>query len=132
MSSRLKRQATVLQALAKSHPHVCQAILQGADKDLLQCLSECANNILRGNVNLTAAQKTQLTKYKQKLRQVADKKTALKRKQQIVQTGGFLPALLAPLIGSVIAPLAEKAVKGIVKAVQKKKRRRHGKSNESR
>lgn len=122
MSTRLKRQANVLHALAKGHPHVCKAILKGADKDLLQCLSECAHNVLQGNVPLKPSEKARLTKYKQKLRHIANKKTALKQKQKIVQTGGFLPALLAPLIGSVIAPLAEKAIGGIVKAIKKKKK----------
>lgn len=129
MSTRVKRQASILQALAKAHPHVCKAILKGADKDLLQCLSECAHNILRGNVPLTPNQKAKLTKYKQKIRQVADKQTSLKTKQKTFQTGGFLPALLAPLLSSVIAPLAGQAVKGIIKAVKKK---RNGKSHASR
>lgn len=124
MSSRVKRQANVLKVLAKAHPHVCHAIIKGANKDLLQCLAECAYNILRGNVALTPSQKKSLTKYKKQIRQVADKKTILKRKRQIVQKGGFLPALLAPLLSSVIAPLAGKAVKGIIKAIRKKKK--HG------
>ena len=113
MSARVKRQAPVLKALAKAHPHVCQVILKGADKDLLKCLSECSYNILRGNVKLKPAEKARLTKYKQKLRKVADKKTSLKHKQKLVQTGGFLPALPALLLTSVIAPLAGEAVKGI-------------------
>lgn len=129
MSTRVKRQAPILQALAKAHPHVCQAILKGADKDLLQCLSECAYNILKGNVHLTPSQKTKLTKYKQQLRQVSNKRTALKTKQKTLQKGGFLPALLAPLLSSVIVPLAGKAVKGIIKAIKKKK---NGKSHASR
>ena len=126
MSARVKRQASVLKALAKAHPHICRVILKGADKDLLKCLSECAYNILRGNVKLKPAEKARLTKYKQKLRKVSDKKTSLKEKQKLVQTGGFLPALLAPLLTSVIAPLAGEAVKGIAKAVAKKKRKKHG------
>ena len=124
MSSRLKRQAPLLHALAKAHPHVCKTILKGADKDLLLCLSECAFNILKGNVRLTPAQKATLTKYKQKVRNVANKKTSLKQKQSILQTGGFIPALLAPLLSSVIAPLAGKAIKGIVKAATARRRRR--------
>ena len=120
MSSRVKRQAPVLQALAKAHPHVCKAILRGADKDLLQCLSECALNIVKGNVPLTSAQKGGLSKYKQKLRKVADKKVSLKQKQKIVQTGGFASALLVPLIGKVIAPLAIKAIGSIVSKGYKK------------
>ena len=123
MSSRVKRQAHVLQTLAKAHPHVCQSILRGADKDLLQCLTECALNVLKGNVNLTPSEKTKLTKYKQKLRKVADKKVPLKQKQKIVQTGGFLPALLAPVVKAVVAPLIGKAIGGVVTGLVKKVKR---------
>lgn len=117
MSARVKKQAHLLKALAKAHPHVCHVILKGADKELLKCLSECAYNILQGNVTLTKSQKARLTKYKQKLRKVANKKTSLKEKHKLVQTGGFLPALLAPLLSSVIVPLAGEVVKGIAKSV---------------
>lgn len=121
MSSRVKRQGHILQALAKAHPHVCKAILRGADKDLLQCLSECAHNVILGNVPLTTSQKAQLTKYKRQLRNVANKKTALKKKVKLVQTGGFLPALLAPLLGSIITPLTKAVIKGFKKKKRKSK-----------
>ena len=120
MSSRVKRQAPVLRVLAKAHPHVCQSILRGADKDLLQCLSECALNVVKGNVPLTVAQKNKLIKYKQKLRKVADKKVSLKQKHKIIQTGGFAAALLAPIAAKVLAPLAFKAIGSLVsKGIQK-------------
>ena len=114
MSSRVKRQAPLL-ALAKSHPHVCHAILRGADKDLLHCLSECALNILKGNVSLKPSDKARLTKYRQKLRKVADKKVSLKQKHKIVQTGGFAPAILAPLLAPLIVSLAKKALPGLAR-----------------
>ena len=62
MTSRVKRQAPLLLALAKAHPHVCKAILCGADKDLLQCLSECTLNILKGNVTLKPSDKASTVK----------------------------------------------------------------------
>jgi hypothetical protein len=120
MSSRVKRQATVLKVLANSHPQVCQAILRGANKDLLQCLSECALNILKGNVKLSPGQKASLTKYKQKLRKVANKKVSLKHKHKIVQTGGFAPALLAPLLKPIILPLAGKLASSAIKGAYRK------------
>jgi F0F1-type ATP synthase beta subunit len=101
--------------------------LRGADNDLLQCLSECALNVLKGNVDLTPSEKAKLTKYKQKLRKVANKKVPLKQKHKIVQTGGFVPALLAPVVKAVVVPLIGKAigsvVTGLVKKVKKTPRR---------
>ena len=111
MSLRMKRQALVLETLAKAHPHICRAILRGADKDLLQCLSECALNIKRGNVFLTPNEKAALVKYRLKVQKLSDKKTPLKEKHKIVQTGGFSAALLAPLLKPIILPLASAAFK---------------------
>ena len=82
-------------------------------EDLIQCLSECALNILKGNVTLKPAEKARLTMYRQKLRKVADKKVSLKQKHKIVQTVGFAPALLAPLLAPVIAPLAKQVIGGL-------------------
>ena len=114
MTSRLKRQVPLLLVLAKANPSVCKTILRSADRDLLQCLSECALNILKGNVKLKPSDKARLTKYRQKLRKVADKRVSLKEKHKIVQTGGFAPALLAPLLAPLIAPLAKGALSGLL------------------
>ena len=118
MSARVKRQAPVLRVLAQDHPHICQAVLRGADKDLLHCLSECALNVLKGNVNLTPSQKASLIKHKQKLRKIADKKVSLKSKHKIVQTGGFVSALLAPLLKPILIPLATRLVKGAYRKIK--------------
>ena len=59
---------------------------------------------------------------------MVNKKVSLKQKHEIVQTGGFAPALLAPLIKPVIAPLAGKvlsgAVGGLVNKIRKTPRHR--------
>ena len=123
MSARVKRNAHVLHALAQSHPHVVKCIIQGADKDLTDCIGECTHNVLKGNVTLKPSEKARLTKYKLKLRKIASRKATLKSRKKILQTGGFLPALLALLLGSVILPLAKKAVGGIIKSIHKKRKK---------
>ena len=112
MSRRVKKHAYVLKALAEGHPTLRKIILEGADKELLECLTECAYNVLKGTVPLTKAQLTKLTRHKQHLREVAKPKTTQKRKKEIFQTGGFLPLLLAPLVVSVLGRL----VKGVTRA----------------
>ena len=115
MSSRVRKHADMLKVLAKTKPATCKAIMQNADKDLVDCLCECAHNILKGNVPLSKPQKTKLTRHKQDLRAIAKKTTRQKEKKDILQKGGFLPALLAPLLAPVIAPLAGKLIKKIFK-----------------
>ena len=118
MTSRLERQAPLLQALAEGHPHVCKAILRGADNDLIKCLSECAVNILKGGVAFDREQKTKLIKHKEKIRKLATKKISLKNKHKIIQTGGFAAALLAPLLKPIIAPLAGKLITSAIASVK--------------
>jgi len=63
-------------------------------------LCECAKNIIKGNVALTKAQRERIHKRKQSFRKLALKKTSLKEKRRIVQRGGFLGALLGPIISA--------------------------------
>lgn len=115
MSAKVRRHANTLALLAKAKPALCQAVVKGADKDFIHCLCECAHNILKGSVSLTKAQKAKLARYKQGLRNVVKKTTSLQRKRKIFQTGGFLPALLGPLLAPVIAPLATRVIGKILK-----------------
>jgi len=50
---------------------------------------------------LSSAQKQELTRHKQKLRRLVNKK-GLKHKKLLLQRGGFLPALLAPVVSSLL------------------------------
>lgn len=104
--NRLKKHAHTLAFLSKTQPKTAHSIIKTADKDLIKCLCECAHNILKGNVHLSSIQKTKLKRHKQRLRALENKQTKIKKKRTILQSGGFLPAILAPLIGTIIAPLA--------------------------
>ena len=103
MSGRMKKQALFLQVLIKTkNAKLRKAILEHADPELIQALCECAHNILQ----MTPLEKTRLRKYKSKLRLIACKNVSVKQKRlKLQQTGGFLPALLAPLAANVIIPL---------------------------
>ena len=107
MSGRMKKQAVCLQMLIKTkNAKLRKAILEHADSELIRALCECAHNILRGNVQMTPREKTRLRKYQTKLRLIARKNVSVKQKRRhLQQTGGFLPALLAPLAASVVIPL---------------------------
>lgn len=102
MSLRLRRFAPLLKFLANASPEVQRTVLRGHDPALMRCLCECAKNVLNGNVPLTPAQKARLRPYKTGLRTLVKKKAPLYRKHTVVQKGGFLPALLAPIAASVI------------------------------
>ncbi len=115
MSKRLRKNFELLKILKKAKPNQRKILLESAENDLIYCLCECIDNVLRGNVKITAAKKKELAKYATVLRNIVDRRTKVHKKRALlVQKGGFLPALLAPVIGiasSLIADLVGNLVK---------------------
>ena len=108
-SKRLTEHAPLLIYLAKK-PTLTKTLLASPhhSRQLVHSVSECAANVLRGNVDLNPIQKRKLSVHKEGLRSIAKRSTPLAKKQQIIQRGGFLGALLGPLVSSVLLPLASK------------------------
>ena len=104
VSPRLRKHASDIVYLQKTKPCIRKHLITKADRSLVDCLCECADNILRGNVPLTKLQKEKLKRNKAGLRALTKKSVSLKKKKAILQKGGFLGSLLAP-IASVVAPL---------------------------
>ena len=106
----IKKKEYVLRILAEGDPKMSKYIICGADRKLIHCFVDFAHNILKGNIPLGLKKKKRLGKYKEELRALRKKNTSDRRKKQILQEGGFLPALLVPILGTVIPPLAKKLV----------------------
>ena len=107
----LHKNILYIDILAKAKPAHRKAILSTADRDLIICLCDCAVNILKGNVLLKAHEYQKLCKAKAHLRQLAGEKTTIKARRKIlVQKGGFIPALLAPILGIAGQLLVEKLI----------------------
>ena len=78
-----------------------KAFLRHADPKLVTSLCECAANVVKGNVPLSRAQKSKLSRYKKHLRDLTNKRLShKKRKDILVQKGGFLSLILKPIIQS--------------------------------
>ena len=114
MSALVKRHIEAIQALIRiKNKRVKKAILENANADLLCALAECAYNILKKNIPLTALQRRRLGKYRTKLRELAQRRTPAARRRRILlqqqvgegQSGGFLSAFLAPLASSAFLSL---------------------------
>ena len=108
MTKRIVSHLSLLKKLKKCKPLCRKKFLQSGGKSLQVCLRECAVNILKGNVRLTKAQKTRLQKYKKQIREISKKRTSQKKRLQLEQKGGFLPALIAPVLGAVLGGLFKK------------------------
>jgi len=100
MSERVKKYAGLLKRLHKASSAQKKTILKKYVKEgeFVKCLCECSRNIMRGNVALTPAQKRALRKRKNDLRKLSLIKTSIKTKKKIVQKGGFLGALIGPIV----------------------------------
>lgn len=108
MTKHLKAHRCLLKKLKRCKPKERKEILKKGGKPLQLCLQECAINVLNGNVPLTKTQFKRLSKYKQKLRLLGKKRTSQKKKLDIEQRGGFLSALLAPVVGSLLGAIFKK------------------------
>ena len=53
VSQRMKKDASDIVYLQKARPCIRKHLITKADHSLVDCLCECADNILRGNVPLT-------------------------------------------------------------------------------
>lgn len=121
MSERLKKNVPYLHVLARGSPTQRQGVLKGANTDLVKCLCECALNILKGNVPLSAAHKRKLKTQKKSLRLLSNKKVSIVRKKKLInQKGGFISAIAAPVLGI----LGELIIGGIRKGIARRRQRR--------
>jgi hypothetical protein len=87
--------------------------LRTCDGPFVDCVCECMKNLLKGRVPLKSKQLKTLRRYKRLLRKVALKKTPRSERRRVLQTGGFIGAILSSLIsglGAIISPLVSRMV----------------------
>ena len=80
-------------------------ILKNSSKELQLTLCELALNTLNGNVNLDKKQINKLRPFKKQIYNLANKKTSIKKRKNIIQSGGFVTSFLATLIPALIASI---------------------------
>ena len=114
-STKVKKQTDILSYLCRCSQKARNGVIQSADKALIDCLSECALNILHGNVPLTEEQKKKLKRHKRKLRALSFKRVPVNYKKEMLQSGGFLGALLGPLAATVLTPVVSSVVEKVLK-----------------
>ena len=110
-------QRELLKILHKTHPNTRKKLLSIFPKEMMQLLSECALNILKGTVVLKKSQKEKLRPHRRKLHTLANKKGNKQAREKIVQTGGFLGALLGPILEATLEPLVKTVVPNIFGAL---------------
>lgn len=102
----MRRYLPTLRRIQRLGDRSKRKIIKECDRHLIDCFCECSKNILKGNVPLKESQLRKLRREKKNLRALALKRTPLKKKRKILQKGGFIGALLTPvlsILGSLIA-----------------------------
>lgn len=105
MTHHMKKHAGALLLMKKSNPKLRNELIKIADRDLMYALCDCALNVLNGKIKLKPKQRRQIAKFCRHLQYLTNKKTPLKQKRRVLQSGGFLPALLgvlAPVLGKLL------------------------------
>jgi len=102
MSLRVKKYLPVLKRIRKLGDRARRDYVRKCDREFIDCVSECAKNVIKGNVSLTDRQKARLRRNRNDLRAVSLKKTSLRTKRRIVQKGGFLTALIPPVLSALV------------------------------
>ena len=99
MSRRVKHFAKTLRKLNRlSESEKKRWLKTNLNKDFINCICECAQNLLRGKVPLNKKHKAALLRRKKTLRELVKRKVSLTKKKNIIQRGGFLGALLGPIV----------------------------------
>jgi hypothetical protein len=80
-----------------------KAIFSNCDRELLNSISECVLNVLKGNVRLSSCVTRKLRKHRDVLRAVAEKRVPLSsKKRRVVQRGGFLLPLQSAVLPTIV------------------------------
>ena len=98
MSRRVQKYAVQQQKLRDATPSLHEQIMHHCGIEFLDCVCECVKNVLKGNVPRSSSQKQNLSRHRKQLRKLSSKKTLKKKKIEIIQRGGFLGALITPIL----------------------------------
>ena len=100
MSLRVKKCLPVLKRLSRLGDRAKREYVRKCDKEFVNCVSECAKNVIKGNVLLNDRQMKNLRRKRNDLRELSSKKTSLRKKRRILQKGGFLTSLIPPVLAA--------------------------------
>jgi len=110
MSQLTKKYLPILKRINKLADKNKKEYVRKCNREFIDCLSECATNVLRGNVPLSSRQGAKLKRNKKDPRLLSAKKTSLRKKRHVVQKGGFLGARLTPVL-SLLGGLVSNALR---------------------
>jgi hypothetical protein len=97
-TARLSRHAYNLQTLAKASPKPRRKIISQASDDFILALVDAAKKLIKGEISLTPQQLGAVRRHRHHFEKVTKPRVNVKEVKKACQIGGFLPALLGPLL----------------------------------
>lgn len=112
MSKCTIRNIDFLKSLQKCKQHKTRCnIFDNATKDQIQCITEIAQNTLKGRIRYGKKALDRLKRFKRDIREVSKKRLSIVKKKTILkQRGGFIPALITPVITAVLSGVLSKII----------------------
>ena len=99
MSARIVQMLPELKRVRRLTRAKQRKFIQTCDRDFMNCVCNCARQIIKGRAKIKSDHFKKLSRHKKSLRKLILKKTSLKSKRKILQSGGFLGLLLPPILG---------------------------------
>ena len=103
--SKVREHFEYLSYLKSISPRRQKLIIKGADRPILEALSEICLNLIKKNVKLTPTQINRLKPHEEKIYQLSLKRHSASKKKKILQTGGFLSTILSIVLPAVLTAI---------------------------
>ena len=111
LEKKLTRNAAVLLSLNNATFAIQKSVIAKAKKEFIMTLMECAKAIINGTIPLTSSQYNELQRNVKDISALVRKST-LDDKKAVLQKGGFLGALLGPIISNIVPGLLKSVLGG--------------------
>ena len=110
--SKVRQHFEFLSYLSSIPPRRQKLLIKGADRPLLESLSEICINLLQQRLELSKAQIDKLRPYKRQIYQLSQRRHSVAKKKRIVQSGGaFITALLSTVLPALVSSIIGAASK---------------------
>ena len=117
ISKTLRDNLYMIKCLDEAKEDTRRGAMRCCSRQMCDSMSEIAANLLKGNIPLTDHQFSILKRYAKDIEALSKKKTRVSKRREILQKGGFLRALLGPVMRflmPVVKPVVQSLIPEIV------------------
>ena len=116
LSKNLRDNLYMIRCLSEAKEDSRRGAMRCCSRQLCDSMSEIAANLLKGNIPLTDRQFLVLKRHAKDIEALSKKKTQVWKRREILQKGGFLSALLGPVV-RFLMPVVKPVVKSLIPEV---------------